>query len=84
VFRQGTSGKIGWGAAWQYRLTHDPADRAIVQTVYANLSAAQHAEGWWSVQNIYSHDWSENPSPQLDITGEFTALMGWMENALQN
>lgn len=45
VYQQGTSGKIGWGASWLYRMTHDPADRAIAETVYQNLSAAQHVEG---------------------------------------
>lgn len=83
VFRQGTSGKIGWGAAWMYRMTRDPADRKIAIAVHDNLRAAQHADGWWSVQNIYSRDWSDRPEPQIDVTGEFAALMSWMENAVQ-
>lgn len=82
VFRQGTSGKIGWGAAWLYRLTRDPADRAIAAAVYENLRTAQQPDGWWSVQNIYSRDWSTWPEPQIDVTGEFAALMSWMENAI--
>lgn len=81
VFRQGTSGKIGWGAAWMYRMTHDPADRAVAQQVYANLQTAQHPDGWWTVENIYSRDWSGKPAPQIDVTGEFAALLSWMENA---
>lgn len=82
VYRQGTSGKIGWGASWMYRVTQDPADRAICEKVYANLRDSQHADGWWSVQNIYSHDWSTNPASQIDVTGEFATLMSWMENAI--
>lgn len=81
VFRQGTSGKIGWGAAWMYRMTGDPADRAIAQAVHDNLRDAQHPDGWWSVDNIYSRDWSANPAAQIDVTGEFAALLSWMENA---
>jgi hypothetical protein len=82
VFRQGTSGKIGWGAAWMYRMTHDPADRAVAEAVHANLRAAQHPDGWWSVENIYSRDWSSCPTPQIDVTGEFAALLSWIETAL--
>jgi hypothetical protein len=82
VYLQGTSGKIGWGAAWMYRLTGDPADRAIAEAVYNNLSAAQHADGWWNGSNIYSKDWSSKPAPGIDVTGEFIALLGWIENAL--
>lgn len=82
VFRQGTSGKIGWGSAWMYRVTKDPADREICEKVYANLRDVQHAEGWWTGQNIYSRDWSNQPAAQVDITGEFAALTSWMENAL--
>lgn len=81
VLRQGTSGKIGWGAAWLYRMTGDPGDRKLAESVYANLRDSQHTDGWWSVSNIYSRDWSTNPAPQIDVTGEFAALMSWMENA---
>lgn len=80
VFRQGTSGKIGWGAAWLCRMTRDPADRAVAQAVYGNLRDAQHPDGWWSVENIYSRDWSACPAPQIDVTGEFATLLSWMEN----
>lgn len=83
VYRQGTSGKIGWGSAWMYRVTRDPADRAICEKVYANLRDSQHGDGWWSVSNIYSQDWGTDPAPQIDVTGEFATLMSWMENALQ-
>ena len=79
VFRQATSGKIGWGAAWMIDLTRDPADRAIAEAVYANLFAAQQPAGWWSMSNIYQHDAEPSATSQLDLTGEFTNLMGWME-----
>jgi hypothetical protein len=82
VLRQGTSGKIGWGAAWMYRMTGDPADRALAAAVHANLRESQHAEGWWNVSNIYSRDWATKPSPQVDVTGEFAALLSWIEDAL--
>ncbi len=82
VLRQGTSGKIGWGAAWMFRVTGDQQDRAIAQSVYSNLRDTQHADGWWSVTNIYSRDWSTLPEPQVSVTGEFAVLTSWMENAL--
>ncbi len=81
VFRQGTSGKIGWGAAWMYRMTGDLQYRRIAQSVYTNLRETQHEQGWWSVLNIYSRDWTTVPEPQVSVTGEFAALMSWMENA---
>lgn len=80
VYRQGTSGKIGWGAAWLYRLTGDPADRTIVETVYANLGRDQHADGWWSGADVYAKD--SSTAPNVDATAEFVALLSWMENAL--
>lgn len=84
VFRQGTSGKIGWGAAWMYRMAGDSRDRRIAETVYTNLHDTQHGDGWWSVSNIYSRDWATMPDPQVSVTGEFAALMSWMENALDS
>ena len=74
------SGKIGWGAAWTWRLSQDPADRALAEQVYTNLSAKQHAEGWWSHENIYTDNAPTAPQPALDLTGEFLGHLSWIES----
>jgi len=73
------SGKIGWGAAWTYRLSRDEKDRALIATVFRGLQSNQSTEGWWPGQSAYGNQKAVNPLPSLDITGEFTALLSWME-----
>ncbi len=81
VYRQGTSGKIGWGATWMYRLTGDAADRTLAEAVYASLRETQHADGWWQGGDIYSK--ASMPKPDdIDATSEFTVFLSWMEDAL--
>ena len=38
VYLQPASGKIGWGAAWTYRLSHDDEDRQMAEAVGDGLS----------------------------------------------
>lgn len=82
VYRRGASGKIGWGAAWMYRVTRDAADRKIAATVWDNLRAAQHPEGWWQLDSIYSREPARAGTGQIDLTAEFAALQSWMGDAL--
>jgi hypothetical protein len=80
--RSPQSGKVGWGAAWLYRITGDPAARAIVERVYGHLASVQHAEGWWDAMNVYEQSAETSPEPGIDITGEFMAHLSWMESVL--
>ena len=84
VYRQPQSGKIGWGAAWTYRLTKDPRDRGIAEAVQEGLQALQSDRGWWSILKVYDYEMTKNPEPSLDITGEFVAHLGNIELALQS
>jgi len=79
VYSTPQSGKIGWGAAWSYRLSADEKDRALIGTVLRGLQSNQSTEGWWSGQSSYGNPKPVNPLPSLDLTGEFTALLSWME-----
>ena len=83
VYLQPQSGKIGWGAAWTYRLTRDPRDRGIAEAVQKGLLALQSERGWWSVLNVYDYEMTKSPEPSADITGEFVAHLGNIELALQ-
>ena len=82
VYRQAASGKIGWGAAWMYRVTRDSADRAIAEAVYTKLRTSQHSGGGWRADTIYSRDPGPHESGQMDLTSEFAALQSWMEDSL--
>jgi hypothetical protein len=80
VTRRPQSGKLGWGAAWTYRLSRDPQDRALAQQVHAGLAATQQAEGWWPKENVYGGETPMTLSPGLDLTGEFLAHLSWIES----
>jgi len=84
VYRQPTSGKIGWGAAWTYRLSRDPADRELAEAVGAGLRALQRPDGYWGGVGVYDLETNPNPDPSLAVTGEFVTLLGFIHFALQN
>ena len=84
VYRQPTSGKIGWGAAWTYRLSRDPADREMAEAVGAGLRALQRPDGYWGSVGVYDLQTNPTPDPSLAVTGEFVTLLGFMEFALQD
>jgi hypothetical protein len=79
VFRQPQSGKIGWGAAWTWRLTHESAESQLVASVTDGLKALQHADGWWSALTAYDYQKAERVEVNFDVTSEFVALLGCME-----
>src|SRR5438477_458045 len=81
VYRQPQSGKIGWGAAWTYRLSGDPEDRQLVEAVAEGLHALQSPEGWWSSLNVYDYKKAKNVESNIDVTNEFVGLLGCMELA---
>ncbi len=72
------SGKIGWGAAWTYRLTHRPEDVALTRAVINGLATMQNADGSWIASGAYGAEKAEADSAVIDITSEFTALQGAM------
>jgi hypothetical protein len=79
VYRQPQSGKIGWGAAWTYRLSGDPQDRQLVRAVAEGLHALQSPEGWWSALTLAEYQAARDPPPHLNVTSEFVGLLGIME-----
>jgi hypothetical protein len=79
VYCQPTSGKIGWGAAWTHRLSHDPEGRKIAAAVADGLHALQSEEGWWSALGVYEHQAATKIEPNIDVTNEFVGLLGCVE-----
>lgn len=72
------SGKIGWGAAWTYRMSKAPEDRALVDAVTQSLKALQNDDGSWLVTGVYGGATAEADSATIDITSEFVALQSFM------
>jgi hypothetical protein len=83
VYLRPASGKIGWGAAWCYRLSGDPADREICLAVIEGLRALQNDDGSWSASGIRRDRSLPGFVPDVDVTAEFTGLLGCMGLALQ-
>lgn len=67
VYRTAQAGKIGWGAAWTYRLTQAPEDAQLARTVVDGLLALQAADGSWNEPAYDTHTC-------IDVTAEMTAL----------
>lgn len=72
------SGKVGWGAAWTYRLTRDAGQRQLVEAVTAGLSALQNDDGSWLATGVYGGAGAEADSVTIDVTSEFLALLSYM------
>jgi len=81
VYRTPQSGKIGWGAAWTWTLTRDPADLALVNAVVDGLSALQCGDGSWNAEGVYQASPEAAVESRLDVTAEFVALLSQMEAA---
>jgi hypothetical protein len=82
VYQEPQSGKIGWGAAWTYRLSGEPEDLRMAQAVAEGLRTLQSEQGWWSTLNVYQRQMAKALEPGVDITGEFVGLLGCMELVL--
>jgi hypothetical protein len=72
------SGKIGWGAAWTFRLSRQPADLELVQQVTDGLCALQNDDGSWLATGVYGGASAEADSVTIDVTSEFVALQSFM------
>lgn len=69
------SGKVGWGAAYVYRLTGEERYRDIARQVGRGLLALQTDAGCWGGDD-------EPLDRRLELTGEFVALLGEIEEAV--
>jgi len=79
VYRQTKSGKIGWGAAWSYRLSRDPEDRRVAESVGAGLQTLQHEDGYWRAGvSVYDMQAGKTGEASLAATAEFVTLLSWM------
>jgi len=72
------SGKVGWGAAWTYRLSRAPEDLALVEQVVAGLGALQNDDGSWLATGVYGGANAAADSVTLDVTSEFVTLQSFM------
>jgi hypothetical protein len=84
VYRQPTSGKIGWGAAWTYRLSSDPEDRGMAEAVALGLASLQNEDGSWSARTAYEDEADAQFPPVIDVTAEFVGLQGCIDCVLGN
>jgi hypothetical protein len=82
VYREPASGKIGWGAAWTYRLSQDPEDRNVAEAVAEGLRALQNEDGSWTGQSVYERESGTRAEPSIDVTSEFVGLLGCLELVL--
>jgi hypothetical protein len=83
VYRRPASGKVGWGAAWCYRLSGDPVDREICLAVIEGLGDLQNDDGSWSATGVRRDKSPPCSVADIDVTAEFTGLLGTMAMALQ-
>jgi hypothetical protein len=75
------SGKVGWGAAWTYRLSRDPAELELVEAVTAGLAALQNDDGSWLATGEYGGSQAPADSATIDVTSELAALLSYMSQA---
>jgi len=83
VYRRPASGKIGWGAAWCYRLSGDAADREICLAVIEGLGDLQNNDGSWSATGVRRDKSAPGSVADIDVTAEFTGLLGAMAMVVQ-
>lgn len=79
VYRTPQSGKIGWGAAWTYRLSRRSEEAALVEAVVDGLCALQCGDGSWNPEGVYEVEPKSEATARLDVTAEFAALLGQMQ-----
>ncbi len=72
------SGKIGWGAAWTFRLSRHPADFELSATVAHGLCALQNGDGSWLATGVYGGESANADSVTIDVTAEFAILQSHM------
>ena len=79
VYRRPQSGKIGWGAAWAFALSHSPDDALLIEKVIDGLCGLQCGDGSWNAEGVYEAQPSADAGPRIDVTSEFVALLSFME-----
>lgn len=79
VYRRPQSGKIGWGAAWTWAQTKDPAQLSLVEAVVDGLCAIQCGDGSWNTEGVYEDRPEGSAETRLDVTSEFVALLSQMK-----
>jgi hypothetical protein len=79
VYRRPQSGKIGWGAAWTFTLSHSPEDALLMEKVIDGLCSLQCGDGSWNAEGLYQAQPSADAIPRIDVTSEFVALLSFME-----
>ena len=79
VYRRPQSGKIGWGAAWTFALSHSPDDRALMEKVIDGLRSLQCGDGSWNADGVYEAQPAGDAGSRIDVTAEFVALLSFME-----
>ena len=68
-----------WGAAWTYRLSRDPEDRRVAESVGAGLQTLQHEDGYWRAGvSVYDMQAGKTGEASLAATAEFVTLLSWM------
>lgn len=72
------SGKVGWGAAWTYQRTGDPAEARLVLAVVDGLTALQCGDGSWNAEGVYEAKPASGEEARYDVTAEFVALLAQM------
>lgn len=77
-YRTPQSGKVGWGAAWAYRLSRAAEDLELVHQVSAGLMALQNDDGSWLATGVYGGAAAEADSVTIDVTSEFVTLQSFM------
>jgi hypothetical protein len=78
-----TSAKIGWGAAWTYRLSGDNVDRHLAELVAQHMCALQNADGSWSSSGGYGTESARVIDQTMDLTAELTGLLGCIALAVR-
>lgn len=73
-YRTPQSGKIGWGAAWTYRLSQNPGDAELARQVCEGLCAMQNRDGSWLATGAYGVERADASSEVIDVTAEFVSL----------
>jgi len=76
VYGRFTSAKIGWGAAWTYRVSGDNGDSHVAELVAERLCALQNDDGSWSASGSYGTESAAVAEPTIDLTAELTGLLG--------
>ena len=79
VYRIPRSGKIGWGAAWTYRLSHEAEDRDLAEKVAAGLISLQDPDGSWRLPSSREGESGD----AIDVTSEFVALQACISLVLE-